>query len=91
MSNISVRLPDEVLRRLEREAKSRHQLRSELIREALVEFLDRLARDRYLDEMVAEARAGYENVDIRRDALEIERDFSDVTPDAPDADDKWWK
>jgi len=93
MSNISIRLPDEILDRLEQEARARHQVRSELIREALIDYLERLARDRLLDEMVAEARAGYANAAIKREALEIEQDFS--AADDPDADDdtdgQWWK
>lgn len=93
MSNISVRLPDDVLERLEHEAKYRHQRRSELVREALIDYLDRVARDRFLDEMVAEARAGYQDADISRDALGIEQDFADAEApdDDPEADDTWWQ
>lgn len=91
MSNISVRLPDDVLEKLEREADARHRKRSELIREAVVDYLNRLARDRLLEEMVAEARAGYGDVAVRRDALTIEQDFSAAEPPLEDEDEKWWK
>lgn len=91
MSNISVRLPDDVLEKLEREADASNRKRSELIRAAVVDYLDRLARDRLLEEMVAEARAGYGDAVVRRDALRIEQDFSAVEVPPEDEDEKWWK
>lgn len=91
MGNISVRLSGEVLAKLEREANARNRKRSELIREAVLDYLQRLERDRFLEEMVAEARAGYGNQEIMRDALTIEQDFSAAEAPPEDDDEKWWK
>lgn len=91
VGNISVRLSDEVLTKLEREANARDRKRSELIREAVLDYLDRLERDRFLEEMVAEARAGYGNTEIMGDALTIEQDFSAAEAPPEDDDEQWRK
>ena len=91
MSNISVRLTNELADRLEREAEIRHQKRSELIREAVHEYLQRCEQDRFLAEMVSEAQAAYSNPEFHRDALNIEAEFSAAEDSINDDDDPWWQ
>ena len=91
MSNISVRLPEEVLRQLQYEADRTHRKRSEIIREAVLDYLKQSERERFLQQMVAEAKAGYANPDIRREALQIDVEFSAVEDDQYDGQTQWWK
>ena len=55
MTTISLRLPDDLSRRLEQEMASSHQSRSELIRLALENFLRERHRQRLLAAFAAEA------------------------------------
>ena len=55
MTTISLRLPDDLSRRLEQEMASSHQSRSELIRLALENFLHERHRQRLLTAFAAEA------------------------------------
>ena len=55
MTTISLRLPDDLSRRLEQEMASSHQSRSELIRLALENFLSERHRQRLLAAFAAEA------------------------------------
>ena len=71
MNNLSLRLPEDVQRDLDAEAKLRHCKRSELAREVIVEFLKRSKRERFMAEFVAEARTLAKNPEARREALEI--------------------
>jgi len=98
---MSLRLPEELERRLAEETEIARRPKSELVREALREFLQRHERERFMTAIVvAEARAVYSNPEIRRAALELAEDFLPLDnealdtaegpgPDAPD--DKWWR
>jgi predicted DNA-binding protein len=57
MGALSLRLPAEVEVRLDAEARREGVARSEVARAAIVEFLDRRERDRFLAEIVRAARA----------------------------------
>jgi predicted DNA-binding protein len=57
MGALSLRLPDEVEARLDAEARREGVARSEVARAAIVEFLDRRERDRFLAEIARAARA----------------------------------
>lgn len=61
MPLISIRLPDDVEADLAREAERSHRARSELIRDAIVEYLTRRERERFLDAIARAARAPGEN------------------------------
>lgn len=97
MGTLNVRLPDELTRTLEREAKLSHRPRSELAREAIREYLERLERERYLAAFVAEAQAVYGDETLRADAQAIAREMSAAEVDASrpsPADDEgegWWR
>lgn len=99
MSNISIRLPDELEARLDREARLAGKKRSELAREAIVSYLSRRERARFIGEMAQEARALYSdpahqdgNRDVAGEGLEdwlesIEQEERDA---GVDPDERWW-
>ncbi|MDZ7685699.1 MAG: ribbon-helix-helix domain-containing protein [Gammaproteobacteria bacterium] len=89
MSNISVRLPEALLEALEQEARRQKAQRSELIRTAVTEYLKRSEQDRFLADMVKEARAAYQDPAIRREALDTIADFDAIEADDDEPD--WWK
>ena len=69
MGNISVRLPEEVEAVLEYEAKLSHRTRSELVREAITDYVARRKRQRFQEEMAAAARVLAADADVREEAL----------------------
>lgn len=71
MAALSLRLPEELESKLDEEARREGVARSEMVRTAIVEFLERRARERYIAAFVAEARAAYEDPVVRREALEL--------------------
>lgn len=98
MPSLSLRLPDELDHRLEKEARRTGVPRSEVARMAISEFLARRERERFMAEMVAEARTAYADEDLRREALALEEDFLDLdvrkkhhSTDQNDPDETWWK
>lgn len=100
MSSLSVRLPREVQQSLDREIQISGKSRSDLVREAVGEYLTRKERDRFMKEMVAAAKALYSNPEARKEALEIaeegleewlegiEREERDAGIDPTE---KWWE
>ena len=71
MPGFSLRLPEELESRLDAEARREGLARSEIARAAIVEFLDRRERQRYLAGFVLEAKAAYADPAIRREALAL--------------------
>lgn len=61
MPLISIRLPDDVESSLAREAERSHRARSEVVRDAIVEYLSRRERERFLDAIARAARAPGDN------------------------------
>lgn len=57
MSLVSIRLPDDVESRLTREAERAQRPKSEIARDAIVDYLERLERERFLGEIARAARA----------------------------------
>jgi predicted transcriptional regulator len=57
MPLVSIRLPDDVEAQLSREAARLGRPKSELARDAIVDYLARLERDRFLGEIARAARA----------------------------------
>jgi metal-responsive CopG/Arc/MetJ family transcriptional regulator len=100
MANLSVRLPDDVENLLEKEAVLAHKSRSELVREAITEYVVQRERKRFMEEMVDEARRAYADSDIREEAQAISEEAVDDGLDAIideeraagiDPDEKWWR
>lgn len=71
MSLVSIRLPDEVEAALAREAARTERPKSEIARDAIVDYLERLERTRFLAEIARAARAcgADEALEIAAEAL----------------------
>ena len=105
MPALSLRLPEDLDRRLEDEASLEQMPRSEVVRIAITDYLARRERERFMAELVAEARTAYGDEAIRREALEMAEEGIDVSNEALDIaeggegdgpgvghqDGKWWK
>lgn len=57
MANLSVRVPDRLQQRLDRESSASRRPRSDLVREAIAEYVTRRERERELTAMEEAARA----------------------------------
>ena len=104
MGTLSIRLPDGLDQQLHEEARLAEKTRSELVRDLVAEYLVRRERERFMAELVAEAKAAYSDPDIRREALQIAEDFLPLDnealdlaegrqPGAPwpeETEGKWW-
>ncbi len=75
MGAVSLRLPDDLERKLSQEATLSGQPRSQLIREALEDLLSRRERERVVAAMVAAATALAADPDARTEALAVAADF----------------
>jgi predicted transcriptional regulator len=105
MAAISLRLPEEVDTRLTEEARIEGRPRSEVVREAITEYITRRERERFMEELVAEARRAYGDPDLRQEALEMAEEAIvtgnealDIaegrTPGEPwpeEQGEKWWR
>jgi len=100
MGALSLRLPDNIDAALTREAKLEERPRSEVVRLAIVEYLQRVEKERFMAQLAGEARLAYADPTIRQDALEIAEAGVDDGLDAIiaaeqqagiDPDDKWWR
>ena len=105
MPALSLRLTEELEHRLEEEAHRESLPRSEVARLAISDYLARRERERFMAELVAEARTGYGDESIRREALEMAEEGMDASNEALDiaegrksgksrtkmSDEKWWK
>ena len=97
MPALSLRLPDELDQRLEKEAHREGVPRSEVVRQAISDYLERRERERFMNELLAEARAGYANAAIRNEALTLAADSMATGDEALDqaeggaAVERWWK
>lgn len=69
MAGLSLRLPEEIESKLDAEAHREGISRSEVARTAIVEFLERKERERYIAAFVAEARAAYADPKVCDEAL----------------------
>jgi metal-responsive CopG/Arc/MetJ family transcriptional regulator len=105
MPTLSLRLPEDLDHRLEDEARLEQLPRSEVVRIAIADYLARRERERFMAELVAEARTAYGNEAIRCEALDMaeegiatSNEALDIAeghkPDAPPPgtpDEKWWQ
>jgi metal-responsive CopG/Arc/MetJ family transcriptional regulator len=99
MPAVSVRLPEHLGSLLDQEARIAGCARSDIIREALTEYLRQQQRRRFMDAYVAEARAGYadpallaEVRELADDALTLDEEgVASVEAAASDAGEPWWR
>jgi predicted transcriptional regulator len=92
MVAISVRLPDEIESRLSREAQLGQRTRSEIVRDAIEQYLKRREHERFMETLVEQARAAYRITDVRRESRELLDEAEQDAGSAPDEDDteRWW-
>lgn len=57
MSLVSIRLPEEIETRLAQEAERARRPKSEIAREAIVDYLERVERERFLGEIARASRS----------------------------------
>ncbi|GIK35053.1 MAG: hypothetical protein BroJett010_16120 [Gammaproteobacteria bacterium] len=78
MSLISIRLPEELDAQLNREAETSQRPKSEVARQAIVEYLARRERDRFLGAIARAARAarseGEDPLAIAEEALPLDNE-----------------
>ena len=87
MSLVSIRLPDDVEARLTREAEQSQRPKSEIARDAIVDYLRRLDRDRFLGEIAraARARGDAEAIDMATEALPLDNETLDIAEGVSDS------
>jgi predicted transcriptional regulator len=80
MSLVSIRLPDDVEARLAQEAERAQRPKSEIARDAIVDYLERIERERFLAEIAraARARGDDEALDAAREALPTDNEALEI-------------
>ena len=80
MSLVSIRLPDDVEAGLAREAVRAQRPKSEIARDAIVDYLERLERERFLADIAraARARADDEALELAVEALPTDNESLEI-------------
>lgn len=84
MPALSLRLPEDLDQRLEIEARLEQQPRSEVVRIAIVDYLARRERERFMAELVAAATAMTQTPAAVREACELSEEFLPLDNEALD-------
>lgn len=84
MSLLSVRLPKELERKLDEEAKLVHKKRAELVRTALSAYLRTRERERFMSELERAARALAQDEGARRETVVLAEEFLPLENEALD-------
>ncbi len=82
MSSLSLRLPDELVARLDQEASREQRGRSEILRDALDRYLTEKQRERFMADMVREARMVYGDPTARAESLQLAGQFLEIEAEA---------
>jgi len=102
MANISVRLPPEIELGLAEEARLTDRNRSDVVREAVSEYLTQQQRKRAINEYADEMRRAYADPEYADEMRRIQQDFDAVDNSLElieieeratgiDPDEKWWE
>jgi len=105
MPSLSLRLPEDLDHRLGDEARLERLPRSEVVRIAIVDYLARRERERFMAELVTAAKAMVQNPAAMREARELAEEFLPLDNEALDiaegrkpgepvpdeSADRWWK
>lgn len=102
MTNISVRLPPEIERGLEEEARLTERNRSDVVREAVGEYLTQRQRERLIKEYTDEMRQAYADPEHADTMRRMQQDFDEVDDSLErieaeeraagiDPNEKWWE
>ncbi|MDZ7851077.1 MAG: ribbon-helix-helix protein, CopG family [Halomonas sp.] len=100
MSTLSIRFPDDLEQRLDEEARRVHKGRSELVREAVQDYVSRREKEHFIQDMVDEMRECQGDATSPHES----RELSDALPDddldtlirtegdaGVDPDQRWWR
>lgn len=81
MSLVSIRLPGELESRLASEAERTGRPKSDIAREAIIEYLDRVERERFLAEIARAARSGEDDEPLAaaEEALPLDNEALSIT------------
>ncbi|MBY6204808.1 ribbon-helix-helix protein, CopG family [Halomonas denitrificans] len=99
MANISVRLPPDVEKKLDEEMRRTARSRSELVREAVGDYLTRKQKERVVAEMRRAARALYSDPDAKGEATAVaeegvedwlENIDTEERAAGVDPEERWW-
>jgi len=84
MPLVSIRLPDDVESRLNEEAERTQRPKSEIARDAIIDYLRRLERDRFLTEIAKAARdrGDDEALATANEALRLDNESLDIGEDS---------
>lgn len=82
MIPLSLRLPEGLAVRLDREAGLEGKMRSEIVRQAIDHYISFLERERFLTEMVEAARSLAEDREARAESKELSGNFVDERLDS---------
>ncbi len=96
MTSITIRLDGPLEKMLEQELRSGEKSRSDLVRDALQEYLKRHKRERFIQTMVEEMKslspeARQEGLDIAEEALPLDNEALELSEGRPPAEERWWK
>jgi len=100
MGALSLRLPDHLDDALSREAELETKPRSEVVRQALVEYLHRMERERFMVNMVEAATALANDAAAQQESVEIaeatvadgmDSVIASEDENDPHQDKTWWK
>jgi metal-responsive CopG/Arc/MetJ family transcriptional regulator len=100
--SISIRLPEDLEQKLEKEVRISRRNRSDVVREAVGEYLTRREKERLIEEMKAAARVLYSDPEVVRHEQQIQADFDAVDDSlkqieaeeravGEDRDEPWWE
>lgn len=82
MPTLSVRFPDDLERKLAAEARLAHKGRSELVREAVQEYVVRRERERFMRDMIHEMKEWLGDHTARADSRELMAELPEDDMDA---------
>lgn len=99
MGAISIRLTEEIESRLLHEANLENRPRSEVVRRAIDEYLRRREHERFMENLVREARTAYANPAIRGESRELNEETSPAENEAlrhaegrgEEDTEQWWR
>lgn len=78
MAGLNLRLPNDLLKRLEQEAQRSNRPRSQIARRALAEWLKARENERYREAMIRAAEQIYSDPELTGEARQIQEDFDAV-------------
>lgn len=99
-STLSIRFPEDLERKLDEEARLAHKGRSELVREAVQEYVLRREKERFIQDIVQEMREWQGDAGARQGSGKLSDEMPDDDLDAlirterdagVDPDERWWK